>query len=50
MKNLGYVNRFNIGIRQAQSELQKNGNRPAEFDIGLLTKFSVTIFKHRIFL
>ncbi len=49
MKNLGYVNRFNIGIRQAQAELKKNGNRPAEFDIGLLTKFSVKIFKHSIF-
>ncbi|NJL58780.1 MAG: hypothetical protein HC887_03150 [Desulfobacteraceae bacterium] len=45
MKYIGYVNRFNIGIRQAQSELRKNGNRPAEFDIGLVTKFSVTIFQ-----
>ncbi len=50
MKHLGYVNRFNIGIRQAQSELRKNGNRPAEFDIGLITKFSVTVFKHDLFL
>ncbi|MDJ1171405.1 ATP-binding protein [Roseofilum sp. BLCC_M154] len=31
MKNLGYVQRFGIGIPIAQKELQKNGNPPAEF-------------------
>ena len=28
MKNLGYVQRFGIGIQLARSELQKNGNPP----------------------
>ncbi|WP_316434939.1 ATP-binding protein [Leptolyngbya sp. NK1-12] len=31
MKNLGYVQRFGIGIPIAQKELRKNGNPPAEF-------------------
>lgn len=31
MKNLGYVQRFGIGIPIAQKELQKNGNPPADF-------------------
>lgn len=31
MKNLGYVQRFGIGIPIAQKELKKNGNPPAEF-------------------
>ncbi len=31
MKNLGYVQRFGIGIATAQKQLQKNGNPPAEF-------------------
>jgi ATP-dependent DNA helicase RecG len=33
MKNLGYVQRFGIGIPTAQKELQKNRNPPAEFTI-----------------
>ena len=33
MKNLGYVQRFGIGIPTAQKELKKNGNPPAEFVI-----------------
>lgn len=33
MKNLGYVQRFGIGIPTAQKELKKNGNPPAEFII-----------------
>lgn len=33
MKNLGYVQRFGIGIPVAQKELAKNGNPPAEFII-----------------
>jgi len=33
MKNLGYVQRFGIGIPTAQKELKKNGNPPAEFSI-----------------
>jgi ATP-dependent DNA helicase RecG len=43
MKTLGYVNRFNIGIRKAQEELAKNGNPPAVFETKLITKFSVKI-------
>lgn len=33
MKNLGYVQRFGIGIPTAQKELKKNRNPPAEFVI-----------------
>lgn len=43
MKILGYVNRFNYGVRQAQNELAKNGNPAAEFKLDLITKFMVTI-------
>lgn len=31
MKNLGYVQRFGIGIELARKELEKNGNPPPEF-------------------
>jgi ATP-dependent DNA helicase RecG len=31
MKNLGYVQRFGLGIPLAQQELARNGNPPAEF-------------------
>ena len=43
MKRLGYVNRFNYGVKRAVDELNKNGNGPAEFDLNLTTKFKVTI-------
>ncbi|MDR3704685.1 MAG: ATP-binding protein [Paludibacteraceae bacterium] len=43
MKRLGYVNRFNYGIKRAIEELQKNGNGEPEFDINLVSKFKVTI-------
>lgn len=33
MKNLGYVQRFGIGIPTAQKELEKNGNPLAEFNL-----------------
>jgi ATP-dependent DNA helicase RecG len=33
MKNLGYVQRFGIGIPTAQKQLEKNGNPPAEFTV-----------------
>lgn len=42
MKNLGYVQRFGIGIPTAQKELRKNGNLPAEFEIED-AYFSVTV-------
>lgn len=44
MKVLGYVNRFNYGIKQAKEELNKNGNDEPSFDLSLTTKFKVTIF------
>jgi len=31
LKNLGYVQRFGVGIQIARSELEKNGNPPPEF-------------------
>lgn len=43
MKRLGYVNRFNYGIQNAISELEKNGNGCPNFDLKLQTKFKVTI-------
>jgi ATP-dependent DNA helicase RecG len=33
MKNLGYIQRFGIGISMAEDELRKNGNPPAEFAV-----------------
>lgn len=33
MKNLGYVQRFGIGISLARQELEKNGNPPLEYNI-----------------
>jgi ATP-dependent DNA helicase RecG len=32
MKNLGYVQKFGLGIQLARKELEKNGNPPPEFD------------------
>ena len=43
MKRLGYVNRFNYGIRRSIDELIKNGNGEPIFNITLVTKFKVTI-------
>lgn len=43
MKILGYVNRFNYGIKRAKAELMKNGNGEPVFDLSLVTKFKVTI-------
>ncbi|HMO62984.1 MAG TPA: ATP-binding protein [Ferruginibacter sp.] len=43
MKILGYVNRFNYGVKRAKAELQQNGNGNPEFDLSLTTKFKVTI-------
>jgi ATP-dependent DNA helicase RecG len=33
MKNLGYIQRFGLGIPLARHELDKNGNSPPEFDV-----------------
>jgi ATP-dependent DNA helicase RecG len=43
MKRLGYVNRFNYGVKRAISELVKSGNGSPDFDLTLTTKFKVTI-------
>lgn len=43
MKILGYVNRFNYGIKRAKDELIKSGNGEPDFDLSLTTKFRVTI-------
>ena len=43
MKVLGYVNKFNYGVRRAIEELVKNGNGKPEFDLTLITKFKVLI-------
>ena len=43
MKILGYVNRFNFGVRNAQAKLEQNGNPPAQFKLELQTKFFVSI-------
>lgn len=43
MKVLGYVNRFNYGVKRAKDELIKNGNGEPQFDLTLTTKFRVVI-------
>lgn len=43
MKILGYVNRFNFGVKNAEKKLAENGNPPARFDLNLQTKFFVSI-------
>ena len=43
MKTLGYVNMFSRGIGQVQTDLKDNGNKPAQFDVSMLTAFLVTV-------
>lgn len=43
LKILGYVNRFNYGVKRAKMELEKNGNGEPEFDLSLTTKFKVSV-------
>jgi ATP-dependent DNA helicase RecG len=33
MKNLGFVQRFGVGIALARNEMLKNGNPPLEFQV-----------------
>lgn len=47
MKNLGYVNRFNIGVKRAISELEKNGNPSPQFIKDKPSYFQVTIYPAR---
>lgn len=43
MKNLGFVNGFNIGVKRAQDALSRNGNSPARFITDQPASFSVII-------
>ena len=43
MKTLGYVNMFNRGVGQVQTDLKENGNPPAEFNVNLITAFKVDV-------
>ncbi len=43
MKTMGYVNMFNRGVGQVQTDLKENGNPPAEFVVNLLTAFRVNV-------
>jgi ATP-dependent DNA helicase RecG len=44
LKNLGYVQRFGVGIATAQRTLLENGNRPAEFVVNSSTVLA-TIYR-----
>ena len=43
MKTMGYVNMFNRGVGQVQTDLKDNGNPPAEFVVNLVTAFRVNV-------
>ena len=43
MKTLGYVNMFNRGVGQVQTDLKENGNQSAEFNVNLITAFKVDV-------
>jgi ATP-dependent DNA helicase RecG len=45
MKNLGYIQRFGIGIATAQDQLKKNGNLPADF---LLEDCNISVIIRRV--
>jgi ATP-dependent DNA helicase RecG len=47
IKNLGYVNGFNVGVKAAIAALQKNGNPAPEFLKDQPTSFLVKIFKRK---
>ena len=47
IKNLGFVNGFNIGVKAAMAALAKNGNPEPEFIKDQPTSFSVKIFKRK---
>jgi ATP-dependent DNA helicase RecG len=44
IKTLGYVNRFNIGVKKAISLLEKNGNPEPEFIMDAPTHFAAIIY------
>ena len=43
MKNLNYVNMFNHGVSEVQDLLKENQSPAAEFNINLVTAFSVIV-------
>lgn len=43
MKTMGYVNMFNRGVGQVQTDLKGNGNPAAEFVVNLITAFRVNV-------
>jgi ATP-dependent DNA helicase RecG len=43
--NLGYVNRFNLGVQRAKAALSQNGNPEPTFIFDQPTNFSVIIYK-----
>lgn len=45
VKNLGYVNQFNVGVKRAKAALAKNGSPEPEFITDQPTSFLVKIFK-----
>ncbi len=45
VKNLGYVNGFNVGVKAAIADLRKNGSPDPEFITDQPTSFLVKIFK-----
>ena len=45
MKNLNYVNMFNHGGSEVQDLLKENQSPAAEFNIGLVTAFSVIVYE-----
>jgi ATP-dependent DNA helicase RecG len=47
IKNLGYVNGFNVGVKAALASLQKNGSPAPEFIKDQPTSFLVKIFKRQ---
>ncbi|HMO32919.1 MAG TPA: ATP-binding protein [Lacibacter sp.] len=47
IKNLGYVNQFNVGVKRAKAALQKNGSPEPEFITDQASSFLVRIFKRQ---
>jgi ATP-dependent DNA helicase RecG len=45
IKNLGYVNQFNVGVKRAKAALTKNGSPKPEFITNQPASFLVKIFK-----
>lgn len=48
LKNLGYVNKFNVGVKRAIKSLEENGNPKPEFIKDELHYFAVKIFSRSV--